>query len=118
MAYTFDQIKQVACSGAGVIGSSFAVSFALAGYPTHVYEINDACMERAETSADEIFESMVRLGYTTREKADVARARITFTTDPAVAFGGVQFIQENGPEKIEIKRAIVANLGPYAPADA
>ena len=117
MAVTFDQIKKVACSGAGVIGSSFAASFALAGYPTNVYEINDACKENAQKAVNAVFDSMIELGFAPAEKVEAARALVSYTTDSAEAFGDVQFIQENGPEKIEIKRSIVENLDQHAPAD-
>lgn len=116
MAVTFDQIKKVACSGAGVIGSSFAASFALAGYPTNVYEINDACKENAQKAVNAVFDSMIELGFAPAEKVEAARALVNYTTDSAEAFGDVQFIQENGPEKIEIKRSIVENLDKHAPA--
>ncbi len=114
----FEDIKKVACSGAGIIGSSFAASFALAGYPTNVYEINEECKEKAETAVNAVFDSMIKLGYAPAEKVEDARKRVFYTTDSAEAFGDVQFIQENGPERIEVKQSIVANLDKYAPAEA
>lgn len=118
MPYQFKDIKKVACSGAGVIGSSFAASFALGGYPTNVYEISENGMENAKKAVNAVFDSMIKLGYAEAEKVEAARTRVFFTTDPAKAFGDVQFIQENGPERLDIKRSIVKNLDTYAPADA
>lgn len=117
MAFKFEEIKKVACSGAGVIGSSFAASFALAGYPTNVYEINDAAKEHAEKAVNAVFDSMIELDFASAEKVEAARKLVKYTTDPAEAFSDVQFIQENGPEKIEIKHSIVENLDKHAPAD-
>ncbi len=112
-----NDIKKVACSGAGVIGSSFAAHFALKGFPVNVYEINEAAMENAKTAVNNILDSLVAENVITdAQKAEIAD-RIHYTTDPAEAFGDVLFIQENGPEKLEIKHAIVKNLDTYAPAD-
>lgn len=118
MPYQFEEIKKVACSGAGMIGSSMAVSFALAGYPVNVYEINEPCRRKAQETVQALLESMVSLTYTTQAQATRAGQRIRFTTNPEEAFGDVQFIQENGPEKLEIKQSIVETLDRCAPRDA
>lgn len=108
-------IKKVACCGAGVIGSSFAAHFALKGYPVNVYEINDGALENARKSVGAVLDSLQEEQVITAEQKAEIEGRICYTTDPAVAFGDVQFIQENGPERLEIKQSIVETLDRYAP---
>jgi carnitine 3-dehydrogenase len=44
--------------------------------------------------------------------------RLTFVADPAGAVHRAQFIQENGPEREELKRALLKTLDQAAPPDA
>lgn len=110
-------IKKVACCGAGVIGSSFAAHFALKGYPVNVYEINETALVNAQKNVDAVLDSLQAEEVITEGQKAEIKSRICYTTDPAEAFGDVQFIQENGPEKLEIKQSIVATLDQYAPDD-
>jgi len=110
-------IKKVACCGAGVIGSSFAVLFALKGFPVNVYDVNEDALANSRKSVGTILGTLESENVITAEQKAEILNRINFTTDPAKAFGDVQFIQENGPEKLEIKQSIVSSLDQYAPDD-
>lgn len=108
-------IKKVACCGAGVIGSGFAAHFSLKGYPVNVYEINDEALETAKVSVEAVLDSLKEENVITESRKVEIMGRIHYSTDPAEAFGDVQFIQENGPERLAIKQSIVATLDQYAP---
>ena len=110
-------IKKVACVGSGTIGSSFAAYFALKGYPVNVYDVSDAALENGRKGVQAVLDSLREENVVTDAQAREILGRITYTTDPAEAFGDVQFIQENGPENLEIKQSIVATLDQYAPDD-
>lgn len=110
-------IKKVACCGAGVIGSSFAAHFALKGYPVNVYEISDTAVEHAKKGVNDVLDSLKAEGVISETQIKEIYGRILYTTDPKTAFGDVQFVQENGPEKIEIKQSIVAMLDQYTTDD-
>ena len=53
-----NDIKDIAIVGSGVIGYSWALSFAMNGHPVHVYDINDESLKLAK---ERIHESLVNL---------------------------------------------------------
>lgn len=109
---------KVACYAAGIIGSSFAVNFAVKQIECHVYVTNDDRAQRGAAAINRVIESMVKLGGIREEDVEKVKRYITVTTDPADAFAGVDLIQENGPESLAIKRQIMEVIDQYAPADA
>lgn len=111
------RITRVACSGGGMIGSSFAVSFALKGFPCAVYEIDEPSAERARKNVQRLVQSMISLGITDEAAAQSAEDRITVTCDSEAAFRGAQFIQENGPEDYGVKRSILATIEAHTAGD-
>ena len=110
-------IKKVACVGSGTIGSSFAAHFALKGYPVNVYDVSDAALENGKKNVKAVLDSLKDEQVIDDAGEKEILGRITFTADPAKAFGDVQFVQENGPEKLEIKQSIVAMLDQHTPDD-
>lgn len=109
---------KLACYAAGVIGSSFAVNFAMSGAECAVYVTNEDRRTRGTAAIERVIESLQGFGALTEETSRQVRSRILVTTDPAEAFSGVCLIQENGPENLEVKREIMRVIDRYAPADA
>ena len=112
-----NEIK-TACYAAGVIGSSFAVSFALKDIPCSVYVTNEDRKTRWTAAIENVLDSLVKIDAITEERRKEVREKITVTTDPKEAFDGVCLIQENGPEKLEVKQEILEVIESYAPDDA
>lgn len=110
-------IKKVACVGAGTIGASFAAHFALKGYPVNVYDVSEEMLEKGKQSVKAVLDSLKKESVITEERESEILGRIAYFTDPGKAFADVQFVQENGPEKLEIKQSIVAMLDQYTPDD-
>ena len=109
---------KVACYAAGIIGSSFAVNFAMKGIECHVYVTNEDRKTRGTAAIERVIDSLKKLGVVDEEKKRAIWDKIRVTTDPTEAFSGVSLIQENGPEKLEVKREIMQIIDQYAPADA
>lgn len=109
---------KLACYAAGVIGSSFAVNFAMSGAECAVYVTNDDRKTRGLTAIERVIDSLRSFHVLTEEEAQAVRSRILVTTDPAEAFADVCLIQENGPENLETKHEIMKIIDRYAPADA
>lgn len=109
---------KLACYAAGVIGSSFAVNFAMSGAECAVYVTNEDRKTRGTAAIEKVIASLQGFGALTDAEACKVRSRILVTTDPAEAFSGVSLIQENGPENLEVKREIMEIIDRYAPADA
>ena len=75
-----------ACYAAGVIGSSFAVCFALQDIECRVYVTNEDRKTRGSASIEAILDSLVQIEAITEEKRVITRKRILVTTDPVEAF--------------------------------
>ena len=105
-------IKNVACVGGGVIGSSWAIQYALKGLHVTLYDIND---QQLAKSHDQMLRS---LNAITAARKDEIIACVRPTTSMEEAVQDAQFIQESGPERIEIKRSILAQVEQYAAPDA
>ena len=109
---------KVACYAAGIIGSSFAVNFVMHGIMCHVYVTNEDRRTRGTAAIERVVDSLEKLGVVDAEKKRAIWNNIHVTTDPAEAFAGVSLIQENGPEKLDVKREIMQIIDRYAPVDA
>lgn len=109
--------RKVACYAAGIIGSSFAVNFALKGFHCEVYIIEEDKI-LAPASIQKVIDSLKNLGALDDEGEKRIWSNIHITLDAAEALSDVSLIQENCPENLKIKREIMKTIDKYAPADA
>ncbi|OAL04201.1 hypothetical protein IQ06DRAFT_332686 [Phaeosphaeriaceae sp. SRC1lsM3a] len=101
-------IKNVAIIGSGSIGASWAALFLAQGVRVTVYDINSSAqkfLHNLVTSALPTLESLGLL-MNANAKAD----DIVFTTDLKLALQNVDFVQENGPERLEFKQGLFTNI--------
>jgi 3-hydroxybutyryl-CoA dehydrogenase len=109
--------KRVGVLGAGVMGAGIAQVIGTAGYDTVCYDIDPAALDRAReitTTGRYGFERGVERGKLTREQADAARERLTFTTafeDAAAA----DLVVEAVPEYLDLKVRVFRDLDRAAP---
>ncbi len=111
-------IKKIACIGAGVIGSGWATNFAVRGYPVVIYDIMQAQLAAAKDTVKDNVDFLVRKEVISPAGAEAAMALVTYTLDIEEAVKDVQFIQESGPEKYDIKQKVLAEVEKYAQPDA
>ena len=111
-----EDIKTIAMYGAGTIGGGFAAYFALKGLDVNVYVRSESSIERAKPKVQEAIDTYIKYGIV--ENGDGIWSKIKFTTDPAEAFTGVYFVQENGAENLEQKHEMIAVMEQYLPDDA
>ena len=111
-------IKNVACVGGGVIGSSWAIQYALKGLNVTLYDINDEQLAKSHAQMLKSLEALVDHNAITAAQKDEIVARVHTTTSMEEAVKDAQFIQESGPERIEIKRSILAQVEQFADPDA
>ncbi len=71
----------VAVAGAGVMGSGIALCSIQSGYPTLLFDINDASLEKGTKYIEKQLAIAVEKGKTTEEKAAVALQLLSTTTD-------------------------------------
>lgn len=108
---------RVSVLGAGVMGSGIAQVTAIAGYPTVCYDIDAAALERGrEHVATGRFglAGAVERGKLTRDEADAALDRLTFTRSFDDA-AGVDVVIEAVPEKLDLKIRVFRDLDRIAP---
>lgn len=99
-------MSAIAIVGAGLIGRSWALVFARAGRTVRVWDPDPGVLERL---SDDIT-TMARDAGT-----DPAIAKhVTAFPTLAEALDGAEWVQENGPEKLEVKQTLFAELDQLA----
>jgi L-gulonate 3-dehydrogenase len=106
----------VAIIGAGLIGRSWSVLFARAGYAVQVWDADANVLERFAEDMATLCDTLVAENLLEDRDGTLARIRTCATLEAAVA--GVVFVQENGPEKIDVKQRLFAELDAATPANA
>ncbi|WP_298965588.1 3-hydroxyacyl-CoA dehydrogenase [uncultured Methylobacterium sp.] len=106
----------VAVVGAGLIGRSWAVVFARSGFTVRLTDIHAPTLEAAPGHIAAALDQLAGHGLVTDVPAILAR--IGVAPGLADALDGVDLVQENGPEQVEAKRALFAELDRLAPPDA
>jgi 3-hydroxybutyryl-CoA dehydrogenase len=114
---TLENIKTVAVLGAGTMGNGIAHVFARAGYPVILRDVEQRFLERGLESVAKNLDREIKKGKLAEgERANVL-GRISLVTDMA-AIASADLVVEAVPEKIEIKRAVLAEadriLAPHA----
>jgi 3-hydroxyacyl-CoA dehydrogenase len=104
-------IRRVAVIGCGTIGASFATLFAANGLETSVYDPNP---EAEKVLWEIIDQSHKALRQLQGAKSPEPKNLVTFTTSLAKALKGADLIQENTPEREEIKYTILAEIDDQA----
>jgi len=104
----------VAIVGTGVIGASWATAFLARGMDVVASDPapNAEAALRKLVAAQWI--AMKQIGLT----PGASQERLTFAASPEEAVADAGFVQENGPERLDIKRDLFRRLDGAAPADA
>ncbi|QUS40496.1 3-hydroxyacyl-CoA dehydrogenase [Tardiphaga alba] len=108
--------RHVGIVGVGLIGRAWAAIFARAGWTVRLTDPHRPTLEAAPKLIRDELHALARHGLAS--DPDGAAARISIAADLADAVKDVAFVQENGPENVDQKIAIFAELDRLAPADA
>ncbi|MEO9826028.1 MAG: 3-hydroxyacyl-CoA dehydrogenase family protein [Paracoccaceae bacterium] len=106
-------MSNVAVIGGGLMGHGIALVMARAGYSVSV---TDPSEEALASVPARIAESLKPLGAA--DEAEVVLSRLTLCPTLAEAVAEADFVFEAGPEKLEIKHRIFAEIEAHAPANA
>jgi L-gulonate 3-dehydrogenase len=109
-------MRRVASVGSGLIGRSWAIVFARGGFDVALYDGAAGVAESARALVADGLEELVRHGLV--HDAAAAARRVRVATDLVDALAGADFVQENLPEQLELKRAIFVDLDRLAAPDA
>lgn len=107
-------VQRVAVVATGVIGASWATCFLARGLEVTATD--------PATGAEAALRAMVASQWPTMLAAGVAAGaapeRLRFTTSLEAAVEDAQFVQENGPERLDLKRELFRRIDAAAPPQA
>ena len=106
--------RHVAIVGTGVIGASWATAFLARGRDVVATDPAAGAEESLRKIIDGQWPAMEQIGLSPGASRD--RLRFVATAEDAVV--GAGFVQENGPERLDIKRDLFRRLDDAAPPDA
>ena len=104
---------KVAVIGAGFIGRSWSMVFARAGYDVSLYDVSSEALEQAMELLEENLTDL-ETNKLIGSHLEV-NARIKAVTDLEEAINGVDWVQENALEKVEIKRELFDEMDRLLP---
>lgn len=112
-----DDDARIAVIGTGTIGASWAALFLAAGHDVAASDPADGAEARLRAQVAANWGDLATLGVA-KGPVESALERLTFHADPAGAARGAQAVQENAPERIEVKRDLLARLETTLAPDA
>ena len=105
----------VAIIGSGLIGRAWALVFARAGWQVKIYDIRQDLLSALPEKLCE--ESQILVRHHLAEDADTLVQAIQIEADLAACVQNADFVQENGPEALDIKIEIFAELDRLVPKE-
>jgi 3-hydroxyacyl-CoA dehydrogenase len=106
-------VGRVAVVGTGVIGASWAAHFLAHGLDVTATDPAPGAEERLRADVAAHWPVLERLGLA----EGASQERLSFTADAAQAVADADFVQENGPEREDVKHALFAVLDAAARPD-
>ena len=107
-------IRRVAVIGAGTIGASWAAYFLARGLEVRASDPAPEAETTLRRFVDDAWPVLARLAPI---PAAAPHQALTFCADPETAAAGVDFVQENAPEREPVKRALLARLDAVVPPE-
>ncbi|KAH8200859.1 hypothetical protein TruAng_004945 [Truncatella angustata] len=101
-------IQNVAIIGCGAIGASWAALYVAQGLTVKVFDVNPASEESMRRLVQNALPVLASIGLV--KKQDAKAEDITFTTDMVDALQDADFVQENGPERLDFKRKLLNDM--------
>lgn len=108
------KFETAAVLGAGVIGASWTALFLAAGLEVDVFDAAENAEQSVRDYIANAWPTLTELGMTENGNPD----KVRFHDSAASAVARAQFVQENVPERIEIKHAIFSEIEPVLKPEA
>ncbi len=109
-------MTKIAIVGSGLIGRAWATVFASHGFDVALQDVAPGAAEAARTHIATNLRELAEHGLVDDPKGSLARIRVA--SGLADALAGADFVQENGPETVEAKRALFAEMDALATPEA
>lgn len=111
-------MERVAIIGAGFIGRAWAITFARAGHSVALWDQDAAAPARALDFIGAVLPDLAANDLLNGAAPDAVIGRIQPEPDLERALADCIHVQENTPERLEVKTEVFAMLDRLAPADA
>lgn len=108
-----EEVRTVACVGAGVIGGGWVAHFLARGYDVVAWDPDPGAETRLRHLVGQAWPALTELGLA--EGASPERWR--FEPELVAAVHEVDFVQESAPEELGLKRRLLASIDAAAPVD-
>ncbi|MGE8676501.1 MAG: 3-hydroxyacyl-CoA dehydrogenase [Achromobacter kerstersii] len=109
-------VRCAAVIGTGLIGQGWAIVFARMGWTVRLFDVNAAMLAEARALILQQLRELESQGLV--KGADTIIERVHVAASLADAVKGARYIQENSPEKVDVKRALFSELDAVAEPDA
>ena len=106
-----NSVKRIASLGAGPIGGGWTAHFLARGYDVTAYLHDESETSSFMSILKTAWVSLTELGLA--PNASIERLRIV--TDLEEALEGAEFVQESGPERLEVKQELYSEMGKILP---
>ena len=108
-----EQVRTVACVGAGVIGGGWVAYFLAHGYHVVAWDPGEDAEARLRHLVDQAWPALTELGLSDGASTD----NLVVAEDLATACATADFVQESAPEDLEVKRTLLADIDAVTPPD-
>jgi carnitine 3-dehydrogenase len=112
--HSMHHIRRVAIVGTGTIGASWATHYLAHGFDVVATDPAPGAEAALRKYVREAWDAAAALGLAGSASPD----HLTFTTDMTTAVGDADFVQENAPERPELKVKLFATIDEATPAHA
>ncbi|HEY8224101.1 MAG TPA: 3-hydroxyacyl-CoA dehydrogenase NAD-binding domain-containing protein [Pyrinomonadaceae bacterium] len=107
-------IRRIAIVGTGVIGASWAAQYLARGFDVIATDPAPNAEANLRKYVDEAWPSLTKIGLS----PGASRDRLSFTTNMKEALSQADFVQENGPERVDFKIKLFADMDDATPVDS
>jgi L-gulonate 3-dehydrogenase len=100
----------VAIVGSGLVGRAWAMAYARGGCKVRLFDPADGVAEKALSLIEETLGNMAPLDLLMGQSVVTVMARISASASLGEAVAGADYVQENSPERPEIKTKVFSDL--------
>jgi carnitine 3-dehydrogenase len=112
--YSHKPVHRVAIVGTGVIGASWATHYLARGFDVVATDPGPGAEAALHAYVDEAWDGATTLGL----EPGASLGRLSFVADMREAVADADFVQENAPERPELKVKLFADIDKATPIDA
>ena len=112
-----NQKEKVALIGCGLIGQSWAISFLRAGFDVSLFDPVEGVTVQAKENIKAKLTDLQNHGLLENKNISDYLDKIHLARDISQAVGGSIYVQESGPEDLDIKKELTKNIDAATPDD-